>query len=518
MKNFTGIKKNNKKMKNLFNLTLILAAMLTFLNSCSEDILDKDPLNELSAEGYYNTKADAEAAIGGIYGKMTETFSGYYKWTHSVWSDMRADNTHAGFVADFINAQLHMSRASSNEPHPYAWNENFKFIGEANSVLDNVPGIQDPNFSEAEKNIILGQAYFIRGFCYFHLARVFGQVPIQLSNNDSDIFKAKSSQADVYAQVEQDMLMAESLLPAEYSSNFDTRARGTKGAAQSILAKVYAEIGNYTECAEYAGKVINNGVYSLLPTFEHLFDDQHKYNSESIFETVHVANNSNIATYASVQMLPPGDFSQYDDPSKVGSSWTVSYHRFNTCSTDLMAAFDEMGDEVRKYSSTITVSDRSLISEPNYGYGPNEPISHIYKMGRSGEIFGGSNVMHLRLADIILLRAEALNNIGNTAEAVVLLNQVRARVELAPTTAASQSEVKLAILKERRLELLVENNRYWDLQRYYDDTSAFVTYLNGLTDSSGNSLGYEANANTIFAPIPQSEVDINPNLEQNAGY
>lgn len=518
MKNFTGIIKNNITMKNVFNVTLILATMLTFLYSCSEDILDKDPLNELSAEAYYNTQADAEAAIGGIYGKMTETFTGYYKWTHSVWSDMRADNTHAGFVADFINAQLHISRASSNEPHPYAWNENYKFIGEANSILDNVPGIQDPDFSESEKNIILGQAYFIRGFCYFHLARVFGQVPIQLSNNDSEIFKAKSSQADVYAQVIEDMLMAESLLPQEYSSNFETRARGTKGGAQSILAKVYAEIGDYAKCAEYADEVINSGVYELLPVFEHLFDDQHKYNRESIFETVHVANNTNIATYASVQMLPPGDFSQYDDPTKIGSSWTVSYHRFNTCSTDLMAAFEEMGDEIRKYSSTITVSDRSLISEPNYGYGPNEPISHIYKMGRSGEIFGGSNVMHLRLADIILLRAEALNNIGNTAEALVLLNQVRARVELAPTTAVSQSEVKLAILKERRLELLVENNRYWDLQRYYNDTSAFVAYLNGLTDSSGNSLEYQATPDKIFAPIPQSEIDINPNLEQNAGY
>ena len=518
MKNFTGIIKNNITMKNVFNVTLILATMLTFLYSCSEEILDKDPLNELSAEGYYNTQSDAEAAIGGIYGKMTETFTGYYKWTHSVWSDMRADNTHAGFVADFINAQLHISRASSNEPHPYAWNENYKFIGEANSILDNVPGIQDPDFSESEKNIILGQAYFVRGFCYFHLARVFGSVPIQLSNNDSDIFKAKSPQADVYAQVIEDMLMAESLLPQEYSSNFETRARGTKGGAQSILAKVYAEIGDYAKCAEYADEVINSGVYELLPVFEHLFDDQHKYNRESIFETVHVANNTNIATYASVQMLPPGDFSQYDDPTKIGSSWTVSYHRFNTCSTDLMAAFEEMGDEVRKYSSTITVSDRSLISEPNYGYGPNEPISHIYKMGRSGEIFGGSNVMHLRLADIILLRAEALNNIGNTAEALVLLNQVRARVELAPTTAVSQSEVKLAILKERRLELLVENNRYWDLQRYYNDTSAFVAYLNGLTDSSGNSLEYQATPEKIFAPIPQSEIDINPNLEQNAGY
>ena len=186
-----------------------------------------------------------------------------------------------------------------------------------------------------------------------------------------------------------------------------------------------------------------------------------------------------------------------------------------------MAAFDEMGDEVRKYSSTLTVSDRSLISEPNYGYGPNEPVSHIYKMGRSGEIFGGSNMMHLRLADIILLRAEALNAIGQTGEAITLLNQVRARVELAPTIAVSQSEVKLAILKERRLELLVENNRYWDLQRYYNDTSVFVAFLNGLTDGvdgSGTSLGYKATPDKIFAPIPQSEVDINPNLVQNAGY
>ena len=225
MKNFTGIKKNNKKMKNLFNVTLILAAMLTFLNSCSDDILDKNPLNELSAEGFYNTKADAEAAIGGVYGKMSELFTQYYKWTHSVYSDMRADNTHAGFVADFINTQLHVPRASANEPHPLAWSDNYKFIGEANSVLDNVPGIEDPEFSEAEKNTILGQAYFIRGFCYFNLARVFGQVPIQLSNNDNDIYKAKSSQADVYAQVEADLLMAESFLPAEYSSEFLTRAR-----------------------------------------------------------------------------------------------------------------------------------------------------------------------------------------------------------------------------------------------------------------------------------------------------
>ena len=78
MKNFTGIKKNNKKMKNRINLTVILAFMLVFLNSCSDEFLDKAPLNELSAEGFYNTKADAEAAIGGVYGKMSELFTQYY--------------------------------------------------------------------------------------------------------------------------------------------------------------------------------------------------------------------------------------------------------------------------------------------------------------------------------------------------------------------------------------------------------------------------------------------------------
>ena len=108
MKNFTETKKNNKTMKNVFKISLMLAVMLTFLNSCSDDLLEKDPLNELSVEGFYNTQADAEAAVSGIYGKMCETFSGYYKWTYSVWSDIRADNTHAGSVADFMNAQLHV--------------------------------------------------------------------------------------------------------------------------------------------------------------------------------------------------------------------------------------------------------------------------------------------------------------------------------------------------------------------------------------------------------------------------
>jgi hypothetical protein len=142
----------------------------------------------------------------------------------------------------------------------------------------------------------------------------------------------------------------------------------------------------------------------------------------------------------------------------------------------------------------------------------------MWKMGRTGEIFDKWNVILLRLADIILLRAEALNQIGNTGEAITLLNQIRSRVQLAPTTATTQAEVALAILKERRLELVVENNRFWDLRRYYNDDAAFVKHINDQTDSGGNSFGVQATQDKIYIPIPQAEIDVNPNLVQNPGY
>ncbi len=517
MKNQSIISKKNNKMYNIQNINMVLVtALMLMISSCSPEFLEKVPLNELSAEGSYQTQSDAEAAIGAVYGEPANMSQHYYKWMHTVFSDMRADNTHGGFVADFITHELHTPNASAYEPLGYAWAQPYRYIAGANSVLDNVPGIEDPNFSDSDKNSVLGQAYFIRAFNYFQLVRIFGGVPLQLSTVDADLFKSRATQEETYAQIEEDLLEAERLLPKEHSSNFLTRTRGTKGAAQAMLAKVYAETRDYAKSAEYAGKVINSGVYELLTTFDHLFDGEHDYSRESILEMEHVPDG-NIASYHPLQMLPPGDFSQYEG-SKPGSSWEVAYHRFNTITTDLISAFDEMGDSERKWSTVITVNDRSKITQPNYGYGADSPVSFMYKMGRSGEIFGAWNVMLLRLADIILLRAEALNAIGQTTEAITLLNQVRARVDLAPTSATSQDEVKLAILKERRLELVAEFNRYYDLKRYFNDDTAMAQYLNGLTDDTGVSLGYQATADKLLLPIPQAELDINPNLVQNPGY
>ena len=506
-----------KVLKDQFNSRTILAFTLILFYSCtSEDFLEKAPLDVLTAEASYVKKADAEAAIAAAYGMPYDWTQHHYLWTRSIFSDMRADNTHGGPWILYMNAERHEPNASDYEPGGYAWDQPYSYIAAANSVIDNVPKMDDPDFSDAEKNVILGQAYFFRAYQYMQLARIFGDVPLHLSTDDPEIYKPQSSQEEVYAQVEADMLLAEALLPTEHSTNFLTRTRGTKGAAQTMLAKLYAETRDFEKCAEYAAKVINSGVYELVDTFDHLFDGEHEFNSESIWEGVHVSGGFQQGTYAQLQMLPPGDFSQYGD--KPGSSWTVAYPRFNTLHSDLVTAFETMGDNVRAYSSYITVTDRSLISTPAYGYSDNEPISHVYKLGRVGEFTNGTNIMLLRLADVILLRAEALNQLGNTGEAITLLNQVRARVELAPTTATSKADVAKAILDERRLELFMENSRYWDLKRYYNDDAAFVQYLNSLTESDGTSLEYKATLNNIFMPIPQKEMDINEFLKQRPGY
>ena len=186
MKNQSIISKKNNKMYNIQNINMALVtALMLVISSCSPEFLEKVPLNELSAEGSYQTQSDAEAAIGAVYGEPANMSQHYYKWQHTVFSDMRADNTHGGFVADFITHELHTPNASAYEPLGYAWAQPYRYIAGANSVLDNVPGIEDPNFSDSDKNSVLGQAYFIRAFNYFQLVRIFGGVPLQLSTDDS---------------------------------------------------------------------------------------------------------------------------------------------------------------------------------------------------------------------------------------------------------------------------------------------------------------------------------------------
>jgi hypothetical protein len=209
-------------------------------------------------------------------------------------------------------------------------------------------------------------------------------------------------------------------------------------------------------------------------------------------------------------MLPPSVQAQY---------WV----KFAPPTQDLVRAFKAAGDSIR-FRSSITweyngVGTANPVPSPTH-YAATDTIPYVWKIGRNwpGGWSGGSgdNLVLLRLADIILLKAEALNVLGQTAAAIPLLNAIRARVKLAPTTAVSQSEVALAILNERRLELAFEGERWYDLLRF--GAQYTIDLMNSQVDGNGVSLGYHVDAHRLLYPVPQNDRDNNVNLSQNTGY
>jgi hypothetical protein len=209
-------------------------------------------------------------------------------------------------------------------------------------------------------------------------------------------------------------------------------------------------------------------------------------------------------------MLPPSPLTQY---------WT----KFAPPTQDLVKAFKAAGDSIR-YASSITwqysgPGTANPVTSPTH-YGATDTIPYVWKIGRNftGGWSGGSgdNLVLLRLADIILLKAEALNALGQTGDAIPLVDVIRARVRLAPITVSSQSDVALAILNERRLELAFEGERWYDLLRY--GAQYTINLMNSQEDGHGVSLGYQVVADRLIYPIPQADRDNNPNLSQNPGY
>jgi len=301
----------------------------------------------------------------------------------------------------------------------------------------------------------------------------------------------------VYAQIEKDLLEAETVLPKTFDGDAQTRGRATQGGAEALLAKVYAQEGKYQECLDNCDKVINNGNYTLLGDYAQLFDGAHANNSESIFEIQY--NDAGAGDWG-IQLLTP--------PSLTGDDWI----KFNTPSHDLLKAFDAANDVVRKGVSIIT----EKANPPAQYVADPDNVPFIGKWRHPNGWNSPDNVMMIRLADIILLKAEALNQLGRTDEAIPLVDQIRQRVSLGKTTATTQDEVKLAILNERRLELAFEGERWNDLLRAGTDYT--VQVMNSQKDGAGNNLNYNVTADKLLFPIPQQDRDLNKNLTQNPGY
>ncbi|WP_428331471.1 RagB/SusD family nutrient uptake outer membrane protein [Mucilaginibacter sp.] len=489
---------NNHKI-----LTLAIIVAMGLSSACKKDFLNKQPISQGTAGNYYKTASDAE---GGLVGAYSQAFLSdqYWVWDYISNGDARADNCYAGGdnpdnfgIANFTATPLNGNSTRD-------WQGLYQDIFAANTVLDYVPKIPAAGFAAGRQAQILGEAKFIRAISYFQLVTTFGDVPLILSTVNVAPKPARTAATAVYAQIENDLTTAEAVLPV----SFPNVGHATKGSVQALLAKVYAQEGKYQQCLDYCNKVINSGQYSLVANFANLFDGT-KNTTESIFEIQHSAA-SGFTTYNTSLFLP-------------AVFGTYSFKKFDLPTSNLIALYNAQGDNIRLNSS---VYQATVTSDGLAGGDPipapyttaSATVPFLYKWKTNISQFGGGtdNTVLLRLADIILLKAEALNQLGQSAEAVPLVNQIRARVKLAPITVTAQADVALAILTERRMELAFEGNRWNDLLRF--GAQYTISLIKSQVDPYGKAFNYPITQSRLILPVPYNEIQLDGNLTQNAGY
>ncbi len=472
-------------MKN-FILLIFVALSIT---SCS-DFLDREPISDLAEDNFFKTGADAESALVAAYDALQSEFYIFDRFTNG---DVIADNCYAG-GDNPNNFQLdEFTLTASNANVERDWAYLYEGISRASTVLDNVPDIESTDLAAARKTEILAEASFLRAYHYFQLVNLWGEVPLVLgkvnSTEPSVVFQSKVSVQEVYDAIISDLKFAAENLPLSHPQQ---EQRATKGAANAMLTKAYAHQPNpdWEMVKAHASEVINSGVYQLLPNYDDLWIPTNENTSESIFE-VQFIGGTNEANWGPQLWLPP---SLTDD----------GWRKFNTPSKDLIAAFDAENDAIRKGAS-ILFENGLPWQDPDF---PNGSVPFPYKQREANGWSSANNYVLLRLADVILLLAEAENELGNTGIAAIELNKIRTRVELVNTSAMGQDDLRTAIYKERRLELAFEGHRWYDLKR--SDTAM------GIMNALGRN--YDVEEYELLWPIPQSELDRNPNLTQNTGY
>ena len=479
-------------MKNLLYFLSFFSLGLG-LTSC-DSFLDKEPLSQIIDESADTasvyTAADAETGIAAVYSGMKTSQSELFFLDHYVNGDAQSDNSYAG-ADNPDNFQIDDYKISStNRNISRDWKYFYGLIGTCNGVIERTP--KAVGLDAGRRDEIIGEASFMRGFLYFGMVQLWGGVPIVTkpvpeitSDNFAEVYSIlypdSKTQDEVYTQIINDLTTAVNQAPTAYGP---TKMRGTKAAAHAILAKVYAtrQPVDWNKVSEHADAVIASG-FSLLPSYEQLWDGMHENSAESIFE---------------LDCIGGATGSNWGSSMFVGKDWK----KFNTPTHDLVDLFDAEQDMVRKNSSILFQKITSW-TDVNWDIS-NYPF--CYKMRNTN---GTQNQILLRLADILLLKAEALTELGQldaVSGAQYYVNLVRSRAKLAPTTATTADALRTAIAKERRLELAFEGHRWYDLKR------------TGKAIETMTALGYTLNENKLLFPIPQGERDKNINLKQNPGY
>ncbi|MGI4834337.1 MAG: RagB/SusD family nutrient uptake outer membrane protein [Janthinobacterium lividum] len=511
-------------MKSHKLFTLALAGTLAVATSCKKDLLDQANPNTLSVDQFWKTADDANKGVIASYSGIQQ----YGVYDH-CWQFMAARSDESYSQSPFVELAVFTRFIQANNLFfisAFAWNDYYRTVYRCNQALNHIPGI---TMDATLQKQYLAEARFIRALMYYDLDSFFGNVPLITEDPTVTTRVKQVTSAEVEAQVIADLQAAIPDLPTVYGAA--DLGRATKYAAQALLAKMYMQQHKYQEASTLLAGIISSGKYSLVPSYLDNFTDSNENNSESIFEVQFTGTPLDVGQGQDNASSSEG----YDRPNFFGPP-VYSYADVQPRQS-LTASFTDSTVALAPGSTKKHLIDPrrdvSIISSLNpdvfygktfaqLGYNPTQQYWRKYLNDRTRttpeNFTSGINYRLIRYGDLLLLQAEALNELGQTGAAVPLVNQVRARVGLGPVSAAnsaSQSALRLYMRDERGRELAGENQRWYDIVRWgLLDNQAGLDYLTARdADFTNFVLG-----KSKLLPIPQTDIDLDPSIKQNPGY
>src|SRR5215203_1009294 len=504
-----------KKGKNII-WTLMLATPMLFTVSSCKKFLDRKPLTATLDDV---SKGGLEGQILGMYNNLRNS-AGFTSIPFLAMHGFRSDDAVKGseqsdgaeWVAPFDQFQYVKDLWATN----VYWDDHYSLINLANTALQTADSLK---LSDPTSVSLIAEARFLRAFSYFDLVRSYGEVP----KIDFRVYEAsqanvaKAPIAEIYKLIDEDVQFAEQHLPSVRESQYIGRV--TSGAAYTLHAKAHLFRGNWGQALGFSQTVINSKLYSLYTPYWKIFKEEGKNSSESIFEIQSFVSPNGAQNYGSIYATTMGV------RQSTASGWNLGWG-WNTPTDDLVNAY-EAGDP--RKAATILFAGQS--DDPSSGgYGRTLPAAApagiLFSKYYNKKVYADParqratglldqapwiNQRIYRYSDVILMAAEAANELGDGKTAETLLEQVRARARggnstvLPKITFVDKNQMRTAIKKERRVEFGMEGERFFDLVRWGDAVAVL------------GPLGYQ-NRNRYY-PIPQPAIDKSGGkLVQNPEY
>ncbi|MDB5207772.1 MAG: RagB/SusD protein [Flavisolibacter sp.] len=509
---------------------LLAAAFAASLGSCKKSLdLDIENPNRVDESNFWKTSTHALQGINAVYGNFYR--NGPSRWL-PYYMDVRSDDGYSTSPWNELRSISGLNITNfSFEVQAETWGHHWRGVYRANQVITNVPGI---DMDVATRDRYVGEAKFLRAWYYYNLVTIWGNIPLILEPSQPNDKPAQVAQAQVWAQIEKDLTEAAAALPTAYTG--DEIGRATKGSAYGLLGRSYLQQGKNQQAADALVWLVTGpgaALYGLIPTYYDNFRHTTENNRESVFEIQFKLRpenggddgpTSNVGTSRAPFFAPPGH--GFNDANM--HRWVLNeFHQERTVGgqRDPRLAVTALYDSTDVGGPNTTLVYGSSFTSKNYDAGTRSRVWYRKYLNdelriNEFEVFNGpKNFRSIRYADVLLMYAEALNNLGRTIEAYPFVDRVRERAGLAKLSVArpglSQAAFLRQLMHERITELTGESTRWNDLARwgYFDD----ATKLAELKARDPEFINFDKPGKK-YMPIPQSEIDINPNLIQNEAY